>query len=180
MVTVGGIIGAGIFLSPAVVAQRVHTSAAVLGVWVLGGVIAVAGALTFAELGGRRPQAGGGYVYLREAFGPLPAFLYGWTFLVVINTGGMAAVAVTFARYTVDLAGALVRGGSPVGRRLDSRLDRRSTASGSGRARRRRTSSRCSSWRRSRRSSWPDARGRPRSGFTPHRGLSGGTDAGEW
>ncbi len=105
MVTVGGIIGAGIFLSPAVVAQRVHTGAAVLAVWVLGGVIAVAGALTFAELGGRRPQAGGGYVYLKEAFGPLPAFLYGWTFLVVINTGGMAAVAFTFARYTVDLAG---------------------------------------------------------------------------
>ena len=105
MVTVGGIIGAGIFLSPAVVAQRVHTGTAVLAVWVLGGVIAVAGALTFAELGGRRPQAGGGYIYLKEAFGPLPAFLYGWTFLVVINTGGMAAVAVTFARYTVDLAG---------------------------------------------------------------------------
>ena len=103
MVTVGGIIGAGIFLSPAIVAQRVHTAALVLGVWVLGGIIAVAGALTFAELGGRRPQAGGGYVYLKEAFGPLPAFLYGWTFLVVINTGGMSAVAVTFARYTADL-----------------------------------------------------------------------------
>jgi basic amino acid/polyamine antiporter, APA family len=105
MVTVGGIIGAGIFLSPAVVAQRVHTSGLVLAVWALGGVIAVTGALTFAELGGRRPQAGGGYVYLKEAFGPLPAFLYGWTFLVIINTGGMAAVAVTFASYTVDLTG---------------------------------------------------------------------------
>jgi APA family basic amino acid/polyamine antiporter len=69
----------------------------------LGGIIAATGALCFAELGGRRPEAGGGYVYLKEAFGPLPAFLYGWTFLVVINTGGMAAVAVTFAHYSADL-----------------------------------------------------------------------------
>lgn len=114
MVTVGGIIGAGIFLSPAIVAQRVHTAALVLTVWVLGGIIAVAGALTFAELGGRRPQAGGGYVYLREAFGPLPAFLYGWTFLVIINTGGMAAVAVTFAQYTVALTGATPAAARPI------------------------------------------------------------------
>src|SRR6185437_1107115 len=105
MVTVGGIIGGGIFLNPAVVAQRVHTASLILAVWILGGAIACAGAMTFAELGGRRPQAGGGYVYLKEAFGPLPAFLYGWTFLVIINTGGMAAVAVTFARYTADLGG---------------------------------------------------------------------------
>ena len=104
MLTVGGIIGGGIFLNPAVVAQRVHTAPLIIGTWVLGGVIAVAGALSFAELGGRRPEAGGGYVYLKEAFGPLPAFLYGWTFLLVVNTGGMAAVAVTFARYTTDLA----------------------------------------------------------------------------
>jgi basic amino acid/polyamine antiporter, APA family len=114
MVTVGGIIGAGIFLSPAIVAQRVHTADLVLTVWVLGGIIAVAGALTFAELGGRRPQAGGGYVYLREAFGPLPAFLYGWTFLVIINTGGMAAVAVTFAQYTVALTGAAPAASRPI------------------------------------------------------------------
>jgi basic amino acid/polyamine antiporter, APA family len=106
MLTVGGIIGGGIFLNPAVVAQRVHSTGLIIAVWVIGGVIATAGALTFAELGGRRPGAGGGYVYLKEAFGPLPAFLYGWTFLVIINTGGMAAVAITFARYTVDLSGA--------------------------------------------------------------------------
>ncbi len=103
MLTVGGIIGGGIFLNPAVVAQRVHTAPLIIGTWVLGGVIAVMGALCFAELGGRRPEAGGGYVYLKDAFGPLPAFLYGWTFLVIVNTGGMAAVAVTFARYTTDL-----------------------------------------------------------------------------
>jgi APA family basic amino acid/polyamine antiporter len=103
MLTVGGIIGGGIFLNPAVVAQRVHTAPLIVGTWVLGGVIAVMGALCFAELGGRRPEAGGGYVYLKDAFGPLPAFLYGWTFLVIVNTGGMSAVAVTFARYTTDL-----------------------------------------------------------------------------
>jgi APA family basic amino acid/polyamine antiporter len=103
MLTVGGIIGGGIFLNPAVVAQRVHTAPLIVGTWVLGGVIAVMGALCFAELGGRRPEAGGGYVYLKDAFGPLPAFLYGWTFLLIVNTGGMAAVAVTFARYSTDL-----------------------------------------------------------------------------
>jgi APA family basic amino acid/polyamine antiporter len=103
MVTAGGIIGGGIFLNPSVVAQRVATAPLVLAVWILGGAIAATGAFCFAELGGRRPEAGGGYVYLKETFGPLPAFLYGWTFLIVINTGGMAAVAVTFAHYTADL-----------------------------------------------------------------------------
>jgi APA family basic amino acid/polyamine antiporter len=105
MVVVGGIIGAGIFLNPAIVAQRVHTSAFILVTWAIGGVIALIGALYFAELGARRPQAGGGYIYLTEVYGPLSAFLYGWTFLFIINSGGIAAVAVTFARYTADLFG---------------------------------------------------------------------------
>jgi basic amino acid/polyamine antiporter, APA family len=105
MVTAGGIIGGGIFLNPSVVAQRVATAPLVLTVWIIGGLIAATGAFCFAELGGRRPEAGGGYVYLKEAFGPLPAFLYGWTFLLVVNTGGMAAVAVTFAHYAADLVG---------------------------------------------------------------------------
>src|SRR5688572_10057090 len=105
MIVIGGIIGAGIFLNPAIVAQRVHTSAFILAVWIIGGAVALVGALCFAELGARRPQAGGGYVYLTEVFGPLPAFLYGWTFLFIINSGGIAAVAVTFARYTADLFG---------------------------------------------------------------------------
>lgn len=105
MVVIGGIIGAGIFLNPAIVAQRVHTSAFILTAWIVGGGVALVGALAFAELGARRPQAGGGYIYLTEAFGPLAAFLYGWTFLFIINSGGIAAVAVTFARYTVDLLG---------------------------------------------------------------------------
>lgn len=103
MVVVGGIIGAGIFLNPAIVAQRVHSTAFILTTWVLGGAIALIGALTFAELGARRPSAGGGYIYLTEILGPLPAFLYGWTFLFIINSGGIAAVAVTFARYATDL-----------------------------------------------------------------------------
>ncbi|HEX6576141.1 MAG TPA: amino acid permease [Gemmatimonadaceae bacterium] len=103
MVVVGGIIGAGIFLNPAIVAQRVHTTGFILAAWIVGGAIALIGALTFAELGARRPEAGGGYIYITETFGPLPAFLYGWTFLIIINSGGIAAVAVTFARYTADL-----------------------------------------------------------------------------
>lgn len=106
MVVVGAIVGAGIFLNPAIVAQRVGTPSLVVAAWVLGGAIAVVGALCFAELGARLPRAGGGYVYLRDAFGPLPAFLYGWTQLLVINTGGIAAVAITFATYATDLAGA--------------------------------------------------------------------------
>ncbi len=102
MIVVGGIIGAGIFLNPAIVAQRLPTPAWILGAWIAGGVIALIGALCFAELGARRPAAGGGYVYLRDAFGPLPGFLYGWTLLLVIATGAIAAVAVTFARYAAD------------------------------------------------------------------------------
>ncbi|GMV06340.1 MAG: amino acid transporter [Gemmatimonadota bacterium] len=105
MVVVGAIVGAGIFLNPAIVAQRVGTAPMILLAWGLGGVIALLGAFCFAELGGRLPRAGGGYVYLRDAFGPLPAFLYGWTQLLVINTGGIAAVAITFASYGADLAG---------------------------------------------------------------------------
>jgi APA family basic amino acid/polyamine antiporter len=103
MVVVGGIIGAGIFLNPAIVAQRVGTRGLVITAWALGGVIALIGALCFAELGARRPHAGGGYVYLHEAVGPMPAFLYGWSLLLVGNTGGIAAVAVTFASYAAAL-----------------------------------------------------------------------------
>jgi APA family basic amino acid/polyamine antiporter len=105
MVVVGGIIGAGIFLNPAIVAQRVGSAGLTLAAWGVGALIALAGALCFGELGSRRPRAGGGYVYLREAFGPLPAFLYGWALLLVMATGAIGAVAVTFARYTVALAG---------------------------------------------------------------------------
>lgn len=103
MVVVGGIIGSGIFLGPAVVAQRVDTPALILGAWVLGGALALIGALCFAELGARRPEAGGGYVYLREAFSPLFGFLYGWKMLLISATGAIAALAIIFARYLIDL-----------------------------------------------------------------------------
>lgn len=102
---VGGIIGSGIFLNPAVVAQRVGTPALTLIAWTLGAFVAMLGAFVFAELGARAPNAGGGYAYLRDALGPLPAFLYGWALLLAIATGATAAVAVTFANYAVPLVG---------------------------------------------------------------------------
>ena len=105
MAVIGGIIGGGIFRTPAAVAERLGSPSAIVQAWVLGGIIALAGALCFGELGRRRPRAGGGYVYLRETWGPLPAFLYGWTLLLVIATGAIAAVAVTFADYALALAG---------------------------------------------------------------------------
>jgi APA family basic amino acid/polyamine antiporter len=114
MLVMGGIIGAGIFLNPAVVAQRVPTPTLTVGVWVLGGAVAMAGALCFAELGALKPHAGGGYIYLRDAFGPLPGFLYGWTELLVINSGGIAAVSVTFATYAVSLGGWPTRATAPL------------------------------------------------------------------
>src|SRR5690606_10884551 len=105
MVVVGGIIGSGIFLSPAIVAQRVDTPVLILLAWALGGILALIGAVCFAELGSRRPEAGGGYVYLRETFGAIFGFLYGWKLLLVSATGAIAALAIIFAQYTVDLFG---------------------------------------------------------------------------
>lgn len=103
MLVVGGIIGAGIFLSPAVVAQRVGSASLTLGAWGLGAVVAIIGGFVYAELGARRPLTGGTYVYLRDAFGPLPAFLYGWALFLVIATGAIAAVAMTGASYLATL-----------------------------------------------------------------------------
>jgi len=102
---VGGIIGSGIFLNPAIVAQRAGTTALTLGAWVIGGIVALLGAFIYAELGSRTPRAGGGYVYIRDAFGPLPAFLSGWALLLAVSTGAIAAVAITFANYLVALMG---------------------------------------------------------------------------
>ncbi len=81
---------------------------------IVGGVVALAGALCFGELGQRRPRAGGGYVYLRETWGPLPAFLYGWALLLVIASGAIAAIAVTFADYTVAFTGLPQRSALPL------------------------------------------------------------------
>lgn len=105
MLVMGGIIGSGIFLNPAEVARAVSAPGWIVGVWLIGGVIAIAGAFVYAELAARRPEVGGQYAYLRDAFGPLPAFLYGWSLLLVIQSGGMAAVAITFARYFLEVTG---------------------------------------------------------------------------
>lgn len=103
MIVMGGIVGSGIFINPYVVARQVHTPALILGVWLAGGIVALAGAFVYAELAARRPEVGGQYAYLREAFHPSVAFLYGWTLLLVTQTGGMAAVAVTFSRYFLEI-----------------------------------------------------------------------------
>src|SRR5437773_5071213 len=105
MIVMGGIVGAGIFANPSEVAHRVHTAFLILGVWVLGGFIAMCGAFIWAELATRLPEAGGQYVYLREAFHPSIAFVYGWALLLVTQTGGMAAVAVIFSSYFRALTG---------------------------------------------------------------------------
>jgi APA family basic amino acid/polyamine antiporter len=105
MIVMGGIVGAGIFINPYVVAREVHTPFLILGAWLAGGVIALAGAFIYAELADRHPQTGGQYAYLREAYHPSVAFIYGWALLLVTQTGGMAAVAVTFSRYFLELTG---------------------------------------------------------------------------
>jgi APA family basic amino acid/polyamine antiporter len=110
---VGGIIGSGIFFTPAEVARALPTSVWILAVWAIGGVVALAGALAYAELGAMMPDAGGAYVYIREAFGPLAAFLCGWMTLLLVSTGALAAVAMGFSGYVeryVDL--------TPVGGRI--------------------------------------------------------------
>ncbi len=103
MLVMGGIIGSGIFVTPAEVARHVGTPLLIVGVWVAGGLVALAASFIYAELAARRPEVGGQYAYLRDAYGPMPAFLYGWALLLVIQSGGMAAVAITFARYLGEL-----------------------------------------------------------------------------
>jgi basic amino acid/polyamine antiporter, APA family len=106
LMVVGGIIGSGIFFTPAEVARALPTGGWILAVWAIGGVVALAGALAYAELGAMMPDAGGAYVYIREAFGPLAAFLCGWMTLLMISTGALAAVAMGFSGYVeryVDL-----------------------------------------------------------------------------
>jgi APA family basic amino acid/polyamine antiporter len=105
MIVMGGIIGSGIFINPSVVARHVHTPALILGAWAAGGAIALLGAFVYAELAALRADVGGQYAYLRDAWHPAVAFLYGWALLLVVQSGGMAAVAVTFARYARELTG---------------------------------------------------------------------------
>jgi APA family basic amino acid/polyamine antiporter len=105
MIVMGGIIGAGIFTNPYVVAQQVHTPFLILGAWAVGGLIALAGAFIYAELSSQVTESGGQYVYLRRAMHPLVGFVYGWSLLFVIQTGGMAAVALIFANHFFELMG---------------------------------------------------------------------------
>jgi basic amino acid/polyamine antiporter, APA family len=114
LLVVGGIIGSGIFFTPAEVARGLPTGTAILVVWAVGGLVALAGALTYAELGAMMPDAGGPYVYIREAFGGLAAFLYGWMVLLIIGTGALAAVAMGFAGYVARFADVSPVGG-PIG-----------------------------------------------------------------
>ncbi len=99
MIAVGSSIGSGIFLTPAEIAKTVQHPGLVLVVWTIGGIIALTGALTFAELGGMFPKSGGVYVFLKEAYGARAGFLYGWVTLLVINTGALAALGMALAEY---------------------------------------------------------------------------------
>src|ERR1051325_11396143 len=108
MIVMGGIIGSGIFINAYVVARQGHTPLLILGAWAVGGLIALLGAFIYAELARLRPEVGGQYAYSPESFHPSIAFIYGWTLLLVTQTGGMAAVAVTFANYFISLTHASV------------------------------------------------------------------------
>jgi APA family basic amino acid/polyamine antiporter len=100
LLIVGGVIGSAIFLTPSDVAQQMRTPLLFLLVWAVGGLVTLISGLAFAELGAMYPEAGGQYVYLREAFGDFAAFLYGWLMFIAGNSGGIAAIIVAFAQYT--------------------------------------------------------------------------------
>src|SRR5256885_17033951 len=99
MITAGTMIASAIFIVPGTVAAAVQGSAVMTLVWVIGGIVSLLGALSIAELAAAYPEAGGQYAYLREAYGTIWAFLYGWANFAVINTASIAAIAVGFARY---------------------------------------------------------------------------------
>ena len=99
MINVGGILGSGIFMVPATVALYTLSSSLFFLVWIIGGIVSLFGALSVAELGAAMPKAGGQYVFLNKAYGPLWGFLYGWTAVAVINTASIAAVAMAFSEY---------------------------------------------------------------------------------
>lgn len=104
-VLIGSTIGSGIFRTPASVAQRVDDVPLFLLAWVIGGVVAVCGALTYAELAAAFPRSGGIYVFLRQAFGPLPAFLFGWAELLIIRPGAYGAIGITASAYALRTVG---------------------------------------------------------------------------
>src|SRR5262252_7840717 len=99
MLMVGGIIGSGIFLTAGPIATAVHKPLYFLGVWLIGGLISLLACFAFAEMASMYPEAGGQYVYMREAYGEFPAFLYGWMIFTVGQSGTIATLAVGFAEY---------------------------------------------------------------------------------
>lgn len=99
MIAIGSTIGSGIFFTPSLIANALGSPVLILAVWLVGGLMALSGALTFSELSTIFPKAGGVYVYLTEAYGELAGFLYGWAYFLVVNTGGIAALAIAFATY---------------------------------------------------------------------------------
>jgi amino acid transporter len=106
MVAIGSCIGSGIFRTPTEIAGHLRSPGWILAAWALGGLIALTGALTFAELGAMFPRAGGVYAYLREAYGPFAGFLYGWAYFTVINSGALAALSLTFTDWIFFTAAA--------------------------------------------------------------------------
>src|SRR5512135_2627226 len=114
MIVIGGVIGSGIFLSPSEIASAVPAPLLMLAVWVVGGLLSFFGAVAFAELGAAMPEAGGIYVFLRESYGPLIAFLFGWTLFLVIDSGSIATLSMAFASkylpFFVPLGPAAVKG----------------------------------------------------------------------
>jgi APA family basic amino acid/polyamine antiporter len=115
-VLVGSTIGSGIFRSPAGIADRLPGPLPLLAVWATGGLFALCGALTLAEVAGALPETGGLYVYIRDGWGRLPAFLFGWAELVVIRAASMGAVSLTFADYFLRVLGVDPRGAVRAGR----------------------------------------------------------------
>src|SRR6184192_2603887 len=99
MLVMGSMIGSGIFIVSAEIAREVNSPALLIGAWVVTGFLTIVGALSYGELAAMMPRAGGQYVYLREALGPLWGFLYGWTLFLVIQTGTIAAVGVAFGKF---------------------------------------------------------------------------------
>src|SRR5213078_163517 len=101
---VGSVIGSGIFIAPGLILRQVHGSVGLsLLVWIIGGGLSLLGALTYAELAAANPEAGGLYCYIRDGFGKLPAFLYGWCLFLVIASGSVAALARAFSRYLSEI-----------------------------------------------------------------------------
>lgn len=104
-VVVGITIGSGIFRTPAGIARKLPGPLPLFGVWIAGGIVALCGALTLAEVAGAFPQTGGIYVFIRNAFGRLPAFLFGWAELAIIRAAAVGAIATTFAEYLLRVLG---------------------------------------------------------------------------